>query len=330
MAEKTRGPELANFRGGSGFRREEIQFFYHLGGIGDYIYWTSTIDYIITNYTHLHGYIIAPDFFFELAQLWLGKHRDRFKIITQTEAEGNKERHDSIRAVYPQSNQVNASAIHLMEMGALYFLNKNTPKEIKRMPKIRGDEVALPPELHGLDYAVITTGATVPVRQITDKTANSLIDYLNERKLVPVFLGKKELQKNYQTNFSGGINYSGGIDLREGTTLVEAACILANAKIVAGIDGGLLHLAACSEVPLVFGATSIDPQYRVPMRGDRNKTVIIFPGEELACRFCQSNMRYTFHDFRTCIYADYLCTKMLNGPTFINAIEKLIPKEESK
>jgi ADP-heptose:LPS heptosyltransferase len=215
------------------------------------------------------------------------------------------------------------------------------PKGWETTLRIEGNERNLPNELYDtyqntVDpgtytstqkiYAVITTNAVTEVRRLPSKTINELIEYFLSKNITPVFLGKKEMHTTHRSSASDDINFHKGIDLREKTSLMEAACVLANAKIVVGLDNGLLHLACCSDVPIVFGFSTINPSMRIPIRHNNAKIAIVAPPEALKCRYCQTNMKYLVgHDFAHCLYKDIRCAETLTSQIFIiQAIESII------
>jgi len=94
---------------------------------------------------------------------------------------------------------------------------------------------------------------------------------------------------------------------------------------VVGIDGGLLHLAGTTAVPIVYGMTHVEPRCRPIVRGgQRNWNVVHVTPRNLGCSGCQSNWTLMFrHDFRFCLYKDYACTSALHAEDFINGLTAL-------
>ncbi len=115
------------------------------------------------------------------------------------------------------------------------------------------------------------------------------------------------------------------IDMRDKTTLLELRDLCGHANAVVGLDGGTLHLAATTDVPIVYGCTHIDPVHRSITRfGERDYRLEFVTPKNLACAGCQSNWTLMFkHDFRFCAYGDNLCTKVLDPKAFIDALRKL-------
>lgn len=181
-------------------------------------------------------------------------------------------------------------------------------------------------------FVVVTTGFTAANRRVEDEQINTLCKYIRSQlSLDVVFLGstaKSESEGHTQATFSDGIDYRLGIDYRDQTIPFEAACIMSQAACVVGVDNGLLHLAASSDVPIVGGFTSVDPRHRLPYRHGKlgwNYYVVQPEAEKLPCRFCQTQGNLVFDfDWRSCYYGNYACTKSLKTSDWIQAIETAI------
>jgi ADP-heptose:LPS heptosyltransferase len=185
------------------------------------------------------------------------------------------------------------------------------------------------------NYVVISTGYTAKVREMRPEVVNGLVDYLVSRNYKPVFLGKKT---TYAGNgfaiegvFSEEIRFEDGLDLRDQTTLLESVQIIDGAAAIVGLDNGLLHLAATTDVPIVGGFTSVDPDHRLPYRHSElgwNYYPVSLTSEELSCIHCQSNCVFTLNhpegDFRYCMYDDYKCTEMLGAEKYIEKLEEIL------
>lgn len=115
------------------------------------------------------------------------------------------------------------------------------------------------------------------------------------------------------------------LDLRDQTTLLQARDICGYASCVAGVDGGTIHLAATTDVPIVYGLTTTLPIHRSIVRhGKNNWRVKHVTPKDLACAGCQSNWTLMFgHDFRHCAYGDNICVERLDPQDFINSIIQL-------
>ncbi len=322
------------YREGTQIAKTKMALVYNAGGIGDYIHWTGAIRYAIDSNPHIQGYILAPKYFYDLADLWLSGYNERFKVVPyEGELTANEYLKDHA-AIVPNTQQLaNACGFHLTDLGFIYFTQKNHIIEAYEMlPIINGDETDISHFNLPKNYVVIPTEATSKNRQFTAETINSLTKHLLERGVTPVFLGKHQLTETYKASAADGIKVKEVLDLREKTSLREAACIMAKAKFVIGMDGGLLHLACCSKVPVIFSFTTVHPDFRIPKRQPGSKTVAVTPPESLACRFCNTGnpktlkaMTYVIgHDFKECLYKDNLCAQLIDAKTLIPIMDKLL------
>jgi ADP-heptose:LPS heptosyltransferase len=314
------------FRPGTRISHERFGFVYNCGGIGDYIHWTTAIRYAIETYPHTSGYIVTPPYFEDLARLWLTKYSDRFEILVSEEFDKDP-RLEGIPLLAPVRNQyANASGFHLFALGYIYYNQISyIPAGYDTLPRIEGDEAPLEHFSLPESYVVVTTEATAENRRLPARVVNEITKSLIATGITPVFLGKKELAADYKSDSNEGISLRGVLDLREKTSLREAACVLARAKAVVGLDNGLIHLACCSDVPVLAVFTTVDPGTRIPKRKDGAKTVILTPDESLACRFCQTRVRFVFgFDSKYCLYKDNLCVKGLDGRAIVRAMREMM------
>ena len=310
-------PPKTKLRRGEALPAYKMQFVFITGGMGDFIHWTPAIRYAIDRHPHIHGYIVAPDYFVELARLWFGDLAPRFEVVDDVVP-------GFTSTIHAPGQLPNAMGYHLMDCGAMYFCNEPLPDAYRKMPRIHGDEITV--EQFGLPerYVVVVPGGMHPARTIAGQTVNGLSDYLQSRGFTPVYLGL-ERTAHYQktTSFSPTVDWSKGLNLVNQTSTLEAACILAKAKAVVGIDGGLINLAFCSRVPVVAGMTVASPKNRVPYRAEGCRTEFVVP--DLDCIFCQEKNRFLRnHHFEDCLYDDYQCIAKLDTPAFVQKLETLL------
>jgi ADP-heptose:LPS heptosyltransferase len=164
--------------------------------------------------------------------------------------------------------------------------------------------------------------------------ANEVIDHIFKIGYVPLFLGKAATKVDPTRTLKGeyveGINFEKGVDLRDKTNLLEAAKIMKESSLVVGLDNGLLHLAACSDVPIVMAFTNVEPRHRMPYRHDVLGWEVypIVPDEKIECRFCQSQMKFAFdQNFAYCYYDDYKCIQNLTADKYINQINEALKND---
>lgn len=320
------------YRQGTEATSVEVTLVLNAGGIGDFIHWIGAIRYVIDSNPHIYGQVLSPAHFFPLADLWLSNHSPRFKVIPWEKLEGNPYLTNCI-SVGPDGKQLaNACGFHLTHLGFVYYTQKNKIiPEYATLPVITRFEADISHFTLPRDYAVIATEATAENRMLPAEAVNAISAHLISRGITPVFLGKHHIAGDYKATSANGIRTEGILDLREKTNLIEAATILAGARLVLGVDGGLLHLASCSLTPVIFIFTTVHPSYRLPKRRSGAKTCSIIPPESLSCRFCNSGdpdgtaMSYVIgHDFKNCLYKDNLCTKLIDAKTIINVINEIL------
>lgn len=188
---------------------------------------------------------------------------------------------------------------------------------------------ALKAQLGDTPYVVFTTNYTSKTRVFTGAVANPVIDYVLARGYRPVFLGQKSVPLGGGAAIgtsTSDIDVSRGLSLLDATTLMEAQAILAGARAVVGVDNGLLHLAATSDVPIVAGFTNVAAHTREPYRhGEKAwNWRSIEPPKSLKCAPCQSKFHFCYKvKFTLCEYGDYLCNQ-LDPKLFINALEEFL------
>jgi hypothetical protein len=307
--------------------KQYVVYCFHYAGLGDYIQWTTAVQWNIETHQHLHGYVYAQGFFYGLAKEWFKKYAPRFEVRSFTHLKDIADLHPYHGYIAPDNFQmINSCGFHLLDLGFHYFSNIDyIPDGWRKIPEINGDECSVDHLNLPEKFCVITTEATAPVRTLKPEAVNGMVKWAISKGITPVFLGKKEILAEYQSKSIEGISTVGVLDLREKTSILECAVILSKAQFVAGLDNGLLHLAACSMVPVVWGFTTVDHGHRVPPRRQGAKQAVVLPYRDLPCRFCQSHVRaFPGWDYRKCLYDDYVCLDMMTAERFIRTIEQLL------
>lgn len=308
-------------------------FMFMNGGQGDYICWMTAIEWLMSEAKWIHGTIVIPTYFKEFAQYFLKPYPNwnwvEYKGINDVPNVNNIAFRGPVQL---DRESLNATGAHLLTCGWVYFTNKEkAPLGWDRYVRFKQedlDQIELPVEAKGLErgkYIVITTGMTTDSRKTPPGAWNYIIEHVVERGLTPVFLGKSVMETGNQSNIHTtwhNLRYDLGIDLRDKTTLMQCASILSRAACVVGHDNGLLHLAGCTDVPIVFGYNLASPDHREPRRPHlpHNGCYNVFlTREELACTFCQSMTNFVIgFNFRKCYYGDSLCMSLL----FANKAER--------
>lgn len=313
-------------REGTNLKKEKINFLFSDGGLGDNICRMTTMKYIKEQYPHVKPYLWVPDYFLELARhLVPGIQTRSFtlgKMFYDEKLPGRRtsdNHHDTMRS-------------HLVDNAFHLLANKQVDIKHKNYIPLRLNEIDINKFHLSNKYVIITTAFTAPVREMLPEVVNKLSDYIKSKGYEVVFLGNRyskvgALVDNIKGNLKEDIDFTKGIDLIDKTNLLEAGKIIAGAKALVGLDNGLMHLAGCTDVPIVGGYTTVEPIYRLPYRNNQLgwNCYPVVPEETLKCRFCQSNFDFIYdHDFRTCYYKDYKCTKMLTAEKYTEQLEKIL------
>lgn len=305
------------FRPGTETTKRVNLFRLNNGGMGDYICWMAAILWIAKNYDFLSGQLICPNFFMPIAKNLLKDYPDWevHSNIPPKYQDGYP-----IRAAHV--HPINATMMHLLDLGFLYYAGVNpVPPEAKIYPRLDLANISIPelPE----KYIVLTPGATAPTRAVPAEVFNKTVEHVINLGYTPVFLGKRVMDDGKRKiKMDENYDISGGIDLVDKTSLLEAAAIMSKAGCVVGLDNGLLHLAAMTDVPIVFAYTIAGPSQRRPYRKDAKLVELYVPYHELPCTFCQERVRFFMdHNFESCIYKDYKCIEMLSADFYNEGID---------
>lgn len=290
------------------------------GGLGDHIASLVAVNYILKKYTWIKLLIWVPDYLLDFA-----KH-----VLPKTASINN---FTSMKTLYNPGLTTKTTKwdgitspmkIHLLDYAFLKLCDENPAIEHKNYLQI--DSHSLPEQLYE-DYVVITAGYTAKAREFKAKYINEITSYIVSKGYQPVFLGATKTMTGtsytIEGNFDKKIDFSKSINLINKTTLLEAAKIMASSAAVIGVDNGLLHLAGCTQVPIVGGFPSVSPEIRATVRHNMLgwNYYSVVPDADKGCNFCQENTNFLYgHDYRECIYKD---DRSINGMTATKFIEKL-------
>ena len=288
--------------------------------LGDMIAWLPSIIYVAENYDYVRGHLIVPSYFLEVAQNVMSKY-PHWRVYHKVP--------DRFASGYPMKrpleHPINATGMHLVDLGFLYFLGIVPPPEgARNYPLLDLEDVELPSLSH--NYAVMTPGATAVTRKMLPNVFNEICEWLNKAGITPVFLGDAKMVGR-KIEFDERYDLSLGVNLIGRTSLLEAAKIMQNSKCVIGIDNGLLHLAGMTDATIIFGYTVAGPNQRQIPRIYGHTIELFADKKELPCLFCQESVRFFMdHHFTNCIYKENepKCIKALNAESFCAAITSVI------
>ena len=250
---------------------EPPQFWHQIltdGGLGDLIGCLVAVDWNIRHYPKIHFYVWVPDYLLEFAKHVLPKGNRTIRSFVDAKKHF---RHDVEGMTTEWCTNHTCIRTHPVDYGFhmlsdrhVYDLNEKNYLQIKA-DKIEIRQFKLPQK-----YIVIACTGVEPVRTMPVETANKLIDYVIEKGYVPVFLGRETAKCGFK-NFAIEaqpipLNYEKGINLLNETSLLESAKIIHEAKAFVGMDGGLAHLAGCTDANIVVGFTASSPVHVAPIR----------------------------------------------------------------
>lgn len=311
-------------------RQEHIHFVWNRGGLGDNIARLPAIKYILDNYPWVTPHLIVPTYIKDyikavLPNLSVMDFKEDEIITANRQKIGGTKRN----IIYSDLDQVTIIRQHLVKHAFNCLLDCDPKFEDFNYVKSPISKVDLTPFNLPSKYFVFTCLFTAEVREFPPKMADKIVKFIQEKGYQVVFLGKDEAKasKIHTIKAETAVDLTQGINLINKTTLLEAAAIMGNSMGVIGLDNGLLHLAATTDAPIIYGFTTVDPDHRLPMRYDQVgwNIKIVIPPKSLDCRFCQSKMNFVYnHDFTKCYYGHRKCVENMSELPYINAIQDLL------
>lgn len=302
-----------------------VNFLLDEGGLGDNIARMPAIRYIKNHHPHAQPIVWVPDYFCDFAR----------NILPDIEF---RKFSDSLK--YDETLPTRST-------GAKWFTNLKTRMDVHAFALL-ANEIPEEPEHYNYPqvdlkrisigrfnlpekFVVITTAFTASVREFYPQYVNEVVSYCLDKGYKIIFLGKKETLTGSGPNITGNlreeIDYSKGLNLIDRTTLLDAAKIMSKAKCVLGVDNGLLHVAACTDVAIIGGYTTVDPKHRLPFRHNEsgwNYQVVVPPDSEPE-KFWQSRVDFEFeHDFRFSYFQNDDLVKSLQTSLWIEKLEKIL------
>lgn len=294
------------------------------GGLGDHIAALPAIKYICNQYPWITPLVWMPNFLVEFA-----KHVLPEDIQIKGFSAMRRSYHPARSTKTTKwDGATSPMKIHCVDYAFLKLTDENPAIEHKNYLKIDSSKI----DIDGLylpeRYLVLTTGFTAKVREMPAKSINEVAKWAIEQGLKVVFLGQKQTRTGalhvIKGNFDDTIDFSVGVNLIDKTSLLQAAAIMSRAVVIVGVDNGLLHVAGCTDTPIVGGFTTVSPEIRMPIR---NNTLgynyyAIVPEVSLGCRFCQQKTNFLFgHDYSRCIYRDNACVSHMRADKFIDKLK---------
>lgn len=315
------------------------------GGLGDSIARLPAFRYMHDTYKHVSAIIYVQDGWLDLIKYLLPEtERRKYKKLSEAPWELKKP------YVEFDENRLTTLHLHLTDHAFLILMDMLPPtradKAYPRAPRtelasVAADTLKL---LATSDprMVIFTTDYTAPSRQWLSVHANRLAMMCAERGLTPVLLGSTQPIKTGVENDdiiprqNDGLRPDLFLDLRGKTTLIEALGVIQRARAVVGVDNGLLHLAHCTDTPVVMGFSTLSPAHRVPVRflktplpgchdAGRGAALTEVVEAKVPCAGCQSRGFAINTDWRECVMPDhqYACLLTLTADRFWDKLKKL-------
>lgn len=320
-------------RPGTVYLPQPVNYLFHKRGIGDMICAFKVTKTIRHKWPHVRPILWVPDFVVGLGRHMLKSemYDDNVQIFGWSEME---EKYDNtIPKKSFRGGTINSWRVPLMKHTYLWMADY--------YPLEEGELDYLPFDLTDCDisrfdlprdYACIAVTHNAANKEFLSRHVRKLIGYFKRKGILPVLLGNTVQEytnegKTFKTQYAGKTSFLGGHSLVNKTNLVEAGAIMAEAKAVVGIDGGLIHLAACTSTPIVAGFTVVDPRLFTPTRKGvfGRDFYSVVPERTLGCRLCHSQVNFVNHeDVFSCFYKDNKCLDHMEAEKFIRHLDKFL------
>lgn len=306
-------------------KAKQVNFIFMNGGVGDHVASLVAMAYITNRYTHIKPLVWVPDFMLDFARHLLPK-RAEVNNFTSMASKYNRNLPTKTTA---WDGHTSPMKIHAVDYAFLKLCDENPGTEHKEFLQIRPDEIEAEQSIN--NHVVITTGYTAKVREFKAKHVNQITDWLKTHGLTPVFLGQTQTKTGtkhvIEGKFDNQINFDDCINLIDQTSLLQAAKIMSESKAVVGVDNGLLHVAGCTQVPIIGGFTTVSPQIRMPVRQGVLgwNYYLVVPDIYLKCAFCQEKTNFLYgHDYKECYTKNLVCTDQMTASKFISRLEEVL------
>lgn len=238
------------------------------GGMGDMICELVAADFNLRKHRHIQWHTWVQDYLLEFARHVLPPLSD-IRKFSDLESQFNKQ----VMGVSTQWRPPHtAMRTHPVDYGFHVLCDRHIYRRNDKKYLSIGDGVPIEKFHLPKYYVCISAAATHPVKTMPLETMTAIVHWLIGRGYTPVFLGKESNDCGIDGKSISAkhyvLDYPGCIDLTNQTSLLESASIIAQSACMIGMDGGLIHLAGCTDVPIVAGYTLVDPIHVAPIRSE--------------------------------------------------------------
>jgi len=315
---------------GTSFQDQPVNFDFAKRGIGDIICAVKVIQTMRKNWPHVKPILWVPDFVVGLLEHMLRDHLEDVAVFGWSERQTHM-KNFPVKSFRGQ--KLNSWRVPLMKHSYLWMCDYYPEDDEISYPIFHTkplwvNHFSLPDK-----YAVIITSHNAKNKEFYVTYIRKIGKWLRQRGVTPVFIGKTEEKffhkgEYKRTSFGGSKHFLGsGVNLVDKTNLLEAGAIMAGSSVVIGNDGGLIHLSACTDVPIVCGFNVVTPRLFTPTRNGKfgRDFYPVVPDENLGCRFCHSQVNFVNQaDVFECYYGDLKCLNQMTADKYIEQLEKIL------
>jgi ADP-heptose:LPS heptosyltransferase len=166
---------------------------------------------------------------------------------------------------------------------------------------------------------------------MTPESFEAIKAYIRSQGMDVVLLGRRDHELTIGATGEkvkpvfDGLDTDDCIDMIDKTTITESLAILAEAHCFIGVDGGLMHLAGLTDIPIVAGFTTVDPWYREIHRHGIRAWNFLSVTPDSECRYCQTDhFCVTGVLFDKCLTKTFECQNSLTADKWIRQIERIL------
>ncbi len=264
------------------------------GGAGDLIAGLPAVQWNVKNCPDVAWRLFCPDYLAEFARHQI----PGIAVFPFSEAKPHF-RNDLLTLTTQWHNQHTPMRTHPTDY-AFHMLCDRKPPHLIYRDYIQVIPSQIDTEKFDLPRSYVCIGATSreKCKAMSPDLIAGITRYLKARGITPVYLGQTNTKTGTAVEMqsqAASADYSEGINLIDQTTLLEASAIIARSMAFVGMDGGLMHLAGCTQAPIVAGFTLVEPAQVAPYRwgGQKFKFQAVEPYSEIPNRYYQSKTTVT-------------------------------------
>lgn len=301
------------------------------GGLGDVIAASPVIKYAIENFHKDGKYLVstAPAY---RDILWFVPDDKFNSIFEKYEFE---EEYQHVRT-YPLGETKAPKSI-LSKVASYNLINKILPDKDRDYP-LYFENINV--DNFNRDFTkcvIISVGFRSAVKSWDLKILNELIEWIIEKDHVPVLIGsskepfdpnEKTIKnlKNLETKIPDLSQFKNCINLTDKTNIKQLIGIFQKAKCLVSYDGGIVHLAGLTNIPIVCAYTFVNPESGMFFRnGKFGCNMYPVNVDESKCRFCSTDWHLFNFDFNSCWSGTLECRE-LKLEQFTNPLKNILEK----